>query len=90
MSTIAETDSDQSKSAVYRVLKSVRGSLLLSFVAVGLILLLIGMGFEIANVTSLEITQQDGIIAGMIGVFGVSSIVAAGLFYLVLQVMHRT
>lgn len=89
MSTVTKSDSDQSQSGVYRVLKAIRGSILLSFVTVGLFLLGVGMIFEIANVTSLEITQQDGIIAGILGVFGISSVVAAGIGYSILRIMHR-
>jgi hypothetical protein len=89
MSTATESDSNPLQSGIYRVLKAIRGSILLSFVSVGLFLLGVGMIFEIANVTAVEITQQDGIIAGMLGVFGISAVAAAGIGYGILQIMHR-
>ena len=97
MATVAESESSESgdtepaetQSLTYRTLKLLRGSLLLSFVAVGVLLFAVGMVFEIANVTSFEITNQDGIIAGMLGVFGVSSIIAAGTGYVLLQIIQR-
>ncbi|WP_255171450.1 hypothetical protein [Natrononativus amylolyticus] len=86
---VEEPESVESNSVTYRILKLLRGSFLLSLVAVGILLLAVGMVFEIANVTTFEITSQDGVIAGMLGVFGISSIIAGGLFYVVIQLIQR-
>ncbi|MFC4986733.1 hypothetical protein [Saliphagus infecundisoli] len=71
---------------LYRKLKVLRGSLLLSTVAIGVVLLLVAAIFE----SGLTITRNDGVLAGMFGVFGISTILAGGTFYLLLKAIHRS
>ncbi|WP_137290786.1 hypothetical protein [Natronorubrum halophilum] len=85
MSTPPTTDSNSASNRLYRFLKELRGSLLLSTVAFGFVLLFIAVVFE----SSLTITQGDPVLAGMFGVFGISSIVGAGSFYVVLKIIQR-
>ncbi|MFC4439978.1 MULTISPECIES: hypothetical protein [Natrialbaceae] len=85
METATEKDTDPEEELMYRLLKTLRGSLLLSFVAIGVVLLLVAAVFE----SGVQITSQDGVIAGMLGVFGISAIVSAGSFYLLLKRLRR-
>lgn len=85
METATEKDTDPEEELMYRLLKTLRGSLLLSFVAIGVVLLLVAAVFE----SGVQITTQDGVIAGMLGVFGISAIVSAGSFYLLLKRLRR-
>ncbi|WP_114576446.1 hypothetical protein [Saliphagus sp. LR7] len=71
---------------LYRELKVLRGSLLLSTVAIGVVLLGVAAVFE----SGLTLTRNDGVLAGMLGVFGISAIVVGGTFYLLLKAVHRT
>lgn len=47
-------------------------------------MLLVGAIFD-----SISLTQQDGVIAGMLGVFGLSAIAFGGTFYLLLALISR-
>lgn len=85
METATEKDTRPAEELMYRLLKTLRGSLLLSFVAIGVVLLLVAAVFE----SGVQITTQDGVIAGMLGVFGISAIVSAGSFYLLLKRLRR-
>lgn len=81
MATASESDPRRANELLYRLLKLLRGSLLLSIVAIGVLLLLLAAVFE----APVELTSQDGVIAGMLGVFGISAIVSAGSFYVLLK-----
>lgn len=91
MATASDVPGESENEFAYRLLKTLRGSLLLSFIAIGIGLVLLAAVFDhFETVTTLlgypmTITSQDGIIAGMFGVFGISSIAAAGGFYLLLR-----
>lgn len=85
MSTPPTTDSNSATDHLYRFLKELRGSLLLSTVAFGFVLLFVAVIFE----SSLTITQADPVLAGMFGVFGISAILGAGSFYGVLKIIQR-
>ncbi|NKE36114.1 hypothetical protein GWG54_09845 [Natronococcus sp. JC468] len=85
MVTTSKSESSRTDEPLYRLLKVLRGSLLLSTIAIGVGLLLIGAVFELP----VQFTSQDGVIAGMLGVFGVSSIVSAGSVYLALWRIRR-
>lgn len=80
-----ESESIHPREVTYRLLKAIRGSLLLFFVANGVVLLFFAIIFE----SSIELTQQDGVIAGILGVFGISAIVFAGSSYAILKSAHR-
>lgn len=70
---------------LFRFFKTLRGSLLLSTVAFGFVLLFIAAIFN----SSILITQEDGVLAGMIGVFGLSAIIAGSSFYVGLKIVQR-
>lgn len=82
--TQSDTDSNTPNDVLYRALKTLRGSFLLSIVAMGVVLVLGGVVFD-----SVAITRQDGVIAGMLGVFGISAIVVGGAFYALLTLVAR-
>lgn len=79
------SDTDRRTGVLYRFIKELRGSLLLSTVAVGVGLI----AFAALLDSPITITQNDGILAGMFGVFGISAILAGGTFYLLLKALHR-
>lgn len=83
MATVSDTD--RRTGVLYRFIKELRGSLLLSTVAVGVGLI----AFAVLLDSPITITQNDGILAGMFGVFGISAILAGGTFYLLLKALHR-
>ncbi|WP_306061559.1 hypothetical protein [Natronococcus wangiae] len=85
MATASKSEPRRTEELLYRLLKVLRGSLLLSIVAIGVVLLLVAAVFE----SGVQLTSQDGIIAGMLGVFGISAIVSAGSFYLLLKRLRR-
>lgn len=85
MATASKSESRRTEELLYRLLKVLRGSLLLSIVAIGVVLLLVAAVFE----SGIQLTSQDGIIAGMLGVFGISAIVSAGSFYVLLKRLRR-
>lgn len=85
MSTASESEPSRTEEPLYRLLKTLRGSLLLSVVAIGILLLLVGAVFELP----IQFTDQDGVLAGMFGVFGISAIVSAGSFYALLKWLRR-
>ncbi|WP_276256404.1 hypothetical protein [Halomontanus rarus] len=85
MSTAANTDSNSRNELLYRFLKELRGSLLLSMVAIGFVLIFVGVIFE----SSITVSQQDDVLAGMFGVFGVSAIIGGGVCYIALKILHR-
>ncbi|WP_323173434.1 hypothetical protein [Natrialba sp. PRR66] len=85
MATASESDPSQTDEPLYRILKILRGSLLLSAVAIGVLLLVIGVVFELP----FQFTSQDGVIAGILGVFGITAIVSAGSFYVLLTWFRR-
>ncbi|WP_207592751.1 hypothetical protein [Halomontanus rarus] len=85
MSTAANTDSNSRNELLYRLLKELRGSLLLSMVAIGFVLIFVGVIFE----SSITVSQQDDVLAGMFGVFGVSAIIGGGVCYIALKILHR-
>lgn len=85
MATVADGERRSTEDLIYRFLKTLRGSLLLSIVATGGLLVLIATVFD----SSVTITSQDGVIAGMLGVFGVSAIIVAGSFYAGIKLLKR-
>ena len=85
MATARQNERRSAEELLYRLLKILRGSLLLSIVAIGVVLLLIGAVFE----SGVQFTSQDGVIAGMLGVFGISAIVSSGSFYLLLRRLRQ-
>lgn len=85
MATVADGERRSAEDLIYRFLKTLRGSLLLSIVATGGLLVLIATVFD----SSVTITSQDGVIAGMLGVFGVSAIIVAGSFYAGIKLLKR-
>lgn len=85
MASVTDENANPRRRLLYRKLKALRGSLLLSAVATGFVLLLVAVVFE----SGLTLTQNDGVLAGMFGVFGISAILAGGSFYLLLKVLHR-
>lgn len=85
MSTAANTDSNSRNELLYRFLKELRGSLLLSMVAIGFVLIFVGVIFE----SSITVSQQDDVLAGMFGVFGISAIIGGGVCYVALKILHR-
>lgn len=85
MSTAANTDSNSRNELLYRFLKELRGSLLLSMVAIGFVLIFVGVIFE----SSITVSQQDDVLAGMFGVFGISAIIGGGACYIALKILHR-
>lgn len=89
MSTQTTTDSTLATEHLYRVLKTLRGSLLLSTIVMGVILFLIAVFFEVVNQSYLMLTEHDGVFAAMFGVFGISAIVAGSFFYLVLKIVQQ-
>ena len=89
MATTTEDQPQQDSDLIYRTLKTLRGSFLLSTAAAGVVLLTGAALFEFSAMLAFSITSQDGIIAGMLGVFGVSAIVAGGSFYGLLKLIRR-
>lgn len=85
MAIQTDADSNRTNEFIYRFLKTLRGSFLLSTVAVGVALFFIGIIFE----SSITITQQDRVLAGMFGVFGISAVTAGGSLYILLRIIHR-
>lgn len=81
----ADADTSPTDELLYRLLKELRGSLLLSLVAFGVVLLFVAVIFE----SGLTVTQHDPVLAGMFGVFGISAILGGGTFYVVLKVAKR-
>lgn len=77
--------SSPSEEKLFRLLKTLRGSLLLSTVAVGFVLVGIAAIFD----SPISITQEDAVLAGMLGVFGFSAIIAGSLFYVGLKIVQR-
>ncbi|UHQ98540.1 hypothetical protein HYG81_23520 (plasmid) [Natrinema zhouii] len=84
LSTQTDSDPNTSNERLYRALTILRGSFLLSIVAIGVVMLLLGAIFD-----SISLTQQDGVIAGMLGVFGLSAIAFGGTFYVLLALISR-
>lgn len=89
MSTQSTNDSAPATKHLYRGLKLLRSSLLLSTVVVGVILCLVAVFFEVTNQSSLMLTEHDAVFAAMFGVFGISAILGGGLFYLTLKILQR-
>ncbi|MFC7230661.1 hypothetical protein ACFQMM_03305 [Saliphagus sp. GCM10025308] len=89
MSTKTTTDSAQATEHLYRGLKVLRGSLLLSTVLIGIILFLVAVFLEVVNQSSVMLTEHDGVFAAMFGVFGISAVLAGGLSYLVIKLLQR-
>lgn len=85
MASTTDENADPRRRFLYRELKALRGSFLLSTVAIGFVLLLVAAVFE----SGLTITRNDGVLAGMLGVFGISAILVGGTFYLLLKAIHR-
>lgn len=85
MATAPDTDSSPTNELLYRFFKELRGSLLMSTVAIGFVLFFVGAIFE----SSITITQQDAVLAGMFGVFGISAIIGGGSFYILLKILRR-
>lgn len=86
MASAPDEDVNPTRRFLYRELKALRGSLLLSTVAIGVVLLGVAVVFE----SGLTITRNDGVLAGMLGVFGISAILVGGTFYLFLKAIHRS
>ncbi|MFC4986458.1 hypothetical protein [Saliphagus infecundisoli] len=86
MASATDEDASPRWRFLYRELKALRGSLLLSTVAIGVVLLGVAVVFE----SGLTITRNDGVLAGMLGVFGISAILVGGTFYLLLKAIHRS
>ncbi|WP_436925646.1 hypothetical protein [Halosimplex amylolyticum] len=85
MASVTDETANPRWQTLYWGLKALRGSLLLSAVAAGFVLLLVAAVFE----SGLTITQNDGVLAGMLGVFGLSAIVTGGVGYALVRVLHR-
>lgn len=87
MSPTPDTDSTASDELLYRFVKELRGSLLLSTVAIGVVLIL----FAVVLDSPLTITsaKDDPVLAGMFAIFGISAILGGGSFYVLLKVVQR-
>lgn len=73
------------RGVIYRVLKTLRGSFLLSLVAFGIVL----FAFAVLINTSISFTGQDGVIAAILGIFGISAVLFGIVGYLAFKVAHR-
>lgn len=87
MSPTPDTDSTATNDLLYRFVKELRGSLLLSTVAIGVVLIL----FAVILDSPLTVTSpyDDAVLAGMFAIFGVSAILGGGSFYLLLKLVQR-
>lgn len=74
--SISDAIADHTPPVVVRVIKAVRSSFLLFVTLVGVISLLIG------------IYLNEGVLAGMFGVWGISAIVAAAISYVLLSLLQ--
>lgn len=85
MASVPEPSAGARRDALYRLLTALRGSLLLSSIAAGVALLLVAAVFE----SPLRLTQSDGVLAGILGVFGVSAVAVGVLGYGIVRVLRR-
>lgn len=85
MSPTPETTA--SNDYLYRFVKTLRGSLLLSTVAIGFALLAVAVLLD--SPVTITSPYDDAVLAGMFAIFGVSAILGGGSFYLVLKLVQR-
>lgn len=85
MSVADNTSKKDLRDGVYRVLKTLRGSFLLSLIAVGVVLFATAILVD----SGIRFTGQDGVIAAMLGIFGISAAIFGVVGYLALMALHR-
>lgn len=79
------TSGNDLRGVTYRVLKTLRGSFLLSLVTIGVVLFAIAVIVD----TGIRFTGQDGVIAAILGIFGISAVLFGAVGYLALSVLQR-
>lgn len=77
MSSATENPLDELRSLISALAKPILSSFLLSTVALGVLLLVLGQ------------TVIDGVVAGMFGIWGVSLILTAGSAYAIIEFKKR-
>lgn len=85
MGVADDTSMNDLRGVVYSVFKALRGSFLLSLTVFGIVLWTLAALVS----TSIRFTGQDGVIAAMLGIFGISAILFGAVGYLVLTVIRR-
>lgn len=73
------------REALYRVFKLLRGSFLFSLIVVGVVLFALAVLIN----SGIRFTGQDGVIAAILGIFGISAVLFGAVGYFAFKAFQR-